>query len=264
MKIEELNRDKVFEYIEKGVRIDRRKSFEYRRIVVEEQVVKKAEGSALVKIGSTEVIAGCKLDLVEPYPDSPEEGTLIVTVELLPLSSPEFEPGPPDEQAIELARIVDRGIRESGVIDFKNLWEKGAEKVWGIFLDIYSLNDDGNLIDASALAAVLALKNAVFPKIVEGKVKFGELTSRKLPLNLEVMPLTLTFTKIGNNIIADPSLVEEEVADARLSVAVSLEKGKAVINALQKGGYEAFTLEEINNILENAIKLSSSLRKFTS
>ncbi len=36
----------------------------------------KAEGSARVKMGKTEVIVGVKMQLGEPYPDSPDKGTL--------------------------------------------------------------------------------------------------------------------------------------------------------------------------------------------
>ena len=126
-------------------------------------------GSAKVKIGDTEVIAGIKLDVGEPYTDHEDEGTMVTTLELLPLSSEEFEYGPPRINAIEIARIVDRGIRESGMIDFKKLCLKKGEKVWTVFIDIYSINDGGNLLDASCLAAIVALLEAKMPKYDDKK-----------------------------------------------------------------------------------------------
>ena len=39
----------------------------------------------------------------------------------MPLADPTAEPGPPGEDVIELARVVDRGIRESGMVDLKQL-----------------------------------------------------------------------------------------------------------------------------------------------
>ena len=123
----------------------------------------------------------------------------------LPLSSPNFEYGPPSIEAVEVARIVDRGIRESGFIDFKKLNIKEGEKVWSIFIDLATINDDGNLIDASALAAVLALMTARMPEYDEKleRVKFGEFTDKKLPLVEDKMPLTTTFFKIGEKIFVD-------------------------------------------------------------
>ena len=41
--------------------------------------------------------------------------------ELVPFASPMFESGPPREDAIELARVVDRGIRHSEIVDKKKL-----------------------------------------------------------------------------------------------------------------------------------------------
>src|SRR4030042_469517 len=97
----------ALELIQKGKRIDGRKFDEFRNIEIKENVAKKAEGSASVKIGKTHVIVGVKLELGKPFADRPNEGVLIVNAEFSPLSSPDFEPGPPSEDAIEVARVVD-------------------------------------------------------------------------------------------------------------------------------------------------------------
>jgi len=253
---ESFNKKKIESFLERGKRFDGRNLLETRKIEVQENIVNKAEGSAKVKIGKTEVIGGVKLGLMEPYTDSPDAGTMMVGVELSPLSSPDFEPGPPNERAIEIARIVDRGIRESELINFKELCVKKGELVWCVFIDIYSLNDDGNLLDASALAAAFALKNAVFPKIKDDKVQYGELTTKKLPLKKDI-PISLTFHKIGKEIILDPILDEEDSSDARLTIALT----PSNIHALQKGGEEPFTLEEIEHILEIAEDKAKELKK---
>lgn len=253
------NKERIINFIERGKRFDGRGLLEFRKIEVEEGIVKKAEGSARVKIGNTDVIAGVKINVAEPYTDSPDEGTLKVGLELTPLSSPEFNPGPPNERAIEMARVVDRGIRESEMIHVKKLCIKKGEKVWSIFVDIYILNDDGNLLDASALAAVLALKNARLPKLEDDKVLFGELTDKKLPLKKE-FPITLTFYKMGKKLILDPCLEEEKAAAARLSVALTFQNSQPRIHALQKGGDATFTIEEIDKIISTAIEKANELK----
>src|SRR3989344_5883638 len=107
-------RNHIIRLFESGVRLDGRKLTDYRKpLTVEYGVSKTAEGSARVKMGETEVIVGVKAEVTEPYPDTPDEGSIIVGAELLPLSNPDFDLGPPCIEAIELARIVDRGIRES-------------------------------------------------------------------------------------------------------------------------------------------------------
>ncbi|MEM5867136.1 MAG: RNA-binding protein, partial [Candidatus Aenigmatarchaeota archaeon] len=141
----------VLEMLEKGVRIDGRKFEEFRKIEVQQNIVKNAEGSALVKLGETQVMVGVKLELGEPFEDAADEGILIVNAEFSPLASPDFEAGPPGEDAIELARVVDRGIRSSECIDLKSLCLEPGKIVWCVYLDIHILNHKGNLLDASAL-----------------------------------------------------------------------------------------------------------------
>lgn len=263
MEITDLTKNQIIEYLRKGKRFDERELLEYRPITIEFGISNKAEGSASVKIGDTHVIAGVKLDVMAPYANSEEEGTMMVTTELLPLASEKFQSGPPSIHAIELSRIVDRGIRESGFIDFKKLCIKKKEKVWCVMIDIYPINDDGNLIDACALAAVAAVKNAVMPKLTEDeKVDYGNRTSKKLPLT-ENMPLTVTFYRIGDSTIIDPLTKEEESVDGRISIAISLDNGENVINAIQKGGEFAFSKEEVDDILDNAVREREKLFKLT-
>lgn len=249
-----MNNEYILSLIQQDKRVDERKLDQYREIKLESKISKNAEGSARCKIGDTEVLVGVKMDVGEPYPDSPDEGTIIVTAELSPIASPLFELGPPGQQATELARIVDRGIRESKAIDFKKLCIKEGEKVWLIFIDIYPLNDDGNLIDASVLASLAALKHAKFPKIKDDKVVFGEFTDKKLELTK--LPVTLTFGKINDKILVDLNSKEESVIDARLSISVCDEN----IHAMQKGGDKVITLEDVEKMVDLAIKKEKELR----
>src|SRR5512147_184268 len=149
--------------LEKGKRLDGRTLTDYREIKIEQGLIEKAEGSAQVFLGKTQVLVGIKVETGEPFPDTPNEGVMTVNAEFVPLASPNYEPGPPDENSIELARIVDRGIRESKAIDNEKLCIEPGKKVFVVFVDVYVLNHDGNLIDASAMAAMSALMNTKIP-----------------------------------------------------------------------------------------------------
>jgi exosome complex component RRP42 len=245
------------EIAKKGFRADGRKFDEYRSPISVEYGIsaKSAEGSARVKIGGTEVVAGVKLDLGTPYSDRPDEGTIMVNVELLPLSSTKYEAGPPDITAIEMSRVIDRGIRECDSIDFKKLCVTPGEKVWMVFIDIYPINADGNLFDACSLAALAALKDAKFPKIVDGVVDYNDRTKDSLPLKKQ--PLECTIWRLDDKYFVDPTVDEERVSDARLTAAFT-EKGK--ICALQKGGDQTLTIEDVDAMLELAHKKTDELR----
>ncbi len=251
-------RNHIISLLNVKIRIDGRSLTEYRKpIEIHYGVSKTAEGSAQVKIGETEIIVGVKMEVTEPYPDTPDEGTIIVGAELLPLSNPEFELGPPGIQAIELARVVDRGIRESRAINFKKLCIEPGKKVWTLLIDICTLNDAGNLVDASSLGALAALRDARFPKYDGEKVDYKERTNQGLPL--EKIPIAVTVVKIGNGFIIDPDIEEEKVIDSRLTVS-SIDDN--ILCALQKGGDYPLTMEDIDEMIKIGIEKGNELRKY--
>jgi exosome complex component RRP42 len=250
MNLPNLQKKRIAEFLKEGKRFDGRKPEDYRELKVEVGISNQAEGSCSVKFGKTEVYAGIKLGLAEPYPDGPDEGTFMASAELSPIASDDFELGPPKINSIELARIIDRGIRESGFVDFKKLCIKKGEKVWQVFLDLYAINDDGNLLDVAGLAALIALGQARMPIYNEKEDKIEkELSKDPLPLNKEAMAFNMTLHRIGDTIIADPTKEEEAISDYRLSIASADNKGKPMITAMQKGKATAITSEEMETIL---------------
>jgi exosome complex component RRP42 len=167
------------------------------------------------------------------------------------MGSPSFEAGPPDENSIELARVVDRGIRESGMIDLEKLCIEKGKECWINFIDIYVLDYDGNLFDAAFLGAVAALKTCKVPAMENGKGEDFMMPIRKTPISC-------TAVQIENVILFDPTLDEEKVASARLTVT-SDENGD--LRAMQKGLRGAFTMDQVKNIIETSQRLGNELRK---
>lgn len=246
-----IKRDYICNLAKQGKRVDGRKFEEYRKISIETNVVNKAEGSARVKIGNTQVLAGIKMDVGEPYPDTPESGVLTTAAELIPLASPDFESGPPQEDAIELARVVDRGVRESEVIELDKLCIEPNEKVWIIFLDIHILDYDGNLFDAASLASLAALSTATVPN---KRFELGE----DYPLPMKEPPISCTSVKFDNFVVIDPSLDEDEIAHARLTVATD---NNGDIRAMQKGLNGSFTREEIQKVIKASLDNGKEIRR---
>lgn len=247
----------IEQFIEKGKRLDERGLRDTREIKIEQGLIEKAEGSARVLLGKTEVLVGVKVETGEPFPDTPNEGVLTVNAELVPIASPNFEPGPPNEDSIELARVVDRGIRESKAIDNAKLCIEPGKKVFVVFVDVYVLNHDGNLIDASAIAAMAALLNTKMPNY---EIKDGELKIKQgyTPLPVKSHPVTVTIGKINGSLIVDPGLEEEQVMDSRISMAINDEGN---ICAVQKGGSGYFTPQQILEASKIAQEKAAEIRK---
>jgi exosome complex component RRP42 len=124
-----------------------------------------------------------------------------------------------------------------------------------VFIDIYSINDDGNLIDAAGLATLTALNGAKFHKLdKDDNINYKEYGDKKV--ELELMPITCTFGKVNGKIIIDPNNDEESALDARLSIATF--NGK--VYAMQKGLDRGFTLEEIEYMIDVAIAKEKELK----
>jgi exosome complex component RRP42 len=255
--ITKVKRKQIEQLLEKDNRLDGRGLLEHREMKLEQGLIERAEGSARVLLGKTEVVVGIKVEMGEPFSDTPNEGVLTVNAELVPFASPDYEPGPPDENSIELARVVDRGIRESKMIDTEKLVIEPGKKVFVVFVDVYVLNYDGNLIDASALAAVAALSNTKMSKyeIEEGEVK---IRSGYEQLPLKKHPITVTCAKIGNKLIVDPWVEEEQIADARISFAIDDDDN---ICAIQKGGRGYFEPSQVFEAAKIAKEKAKELRK---
>jgi exosome complex component RRP42 len=237
-------------------RIDDRTPTDYRELKIEVGKIEKANGSAKVNLGKTKVLVGVKVELGDPFPDTPEEGILTVNAELVPLASPSFEPGPPDENSIELARVVDRGIRESKAIDLKKLCIEPGKKVFVVFIDVYVLDHDGNLIDASALGALSAI---ISSKMRDYEIKDGELIYKEglIPLPIQNYPISITMGKIGNSIVIDPSLKEEQVMNTRLTVTVEKDGN---ICAMQMAGLGELAIDELKKAVGMAIAKAGEMR----
>ncbi len=247
----------VLGLISNGKRLDNRELNEFREIEIKTGVSKKAEGSAEVRIGNTRVIAGVKMDIGEPFADSPDKGILITNAEFLAMAAPEFEPGLPGEDAIELARVVDRGIRESGSIDFEKLCIIEGEKVWMVFVDIFVVNHDGNLIDAANLAAVAALLNTKIPSLSEDKEEIIR-DEYLMDLPMKDIPIAVTFRKHGNRILVDTTALEEDVIPGKLTITT---KANGNITAIQLSGGVAFKKEEIIKCAKMSQDIGKKIRE---
>lgn len=246
--VEHLRKQQMWDSISKGKRLDGRDLDEIRPIEIEFDIIKKANGSAKVKLGNTEVVAGVKVETGEPFEGLENKGALILSAEVLPTASPYSEPGPPDEETVELARVVDRGVRESQMIDLDKLVLIPGKTVYTIFVDCSIINTDGNLFDATSYAVVSALISSKLPifEIQDGKVV--DTGNRRDP-PITTIPISITAVRIGDAVILDPTSEEEACMDARITITTNSD---GHFTAMQKGSTGAFTIEQLKKAAETA------------
>ena len=258
--VSRLKRKKIEEVLEAGTRMDGRGLLDFRNIEIKTNFLEKSEGSAEIRLGKTHVVIGVKAGLGTPFEDTPDEGVLMVNAEYTPVAHPTWEPGPPPHGAIELARVVDRGLRSAEILNMEDLGLVSGEKVYIIFVDLYILNWDGNLIDACGAGALAALRETEIPGYKVSKKNEVSETGKGMKLKLRCEPIPITIYKIGQHFILDASADEEEVADGRLTVTLD-EKNN--VTTLQKSGPVGFTVDEIKKCINIATEKAAEIRSLT-
>eukprot|EP00268_Persea_americana_P025892 TRINITY_DN2522_c1_g1_i5.p1 TRINITY_DN2522_c1_g1~~TRINITY_DN2522_c1_g1_i5.p1 ORF type:complete len:262 (+),score=55.79 TRINITY_DN2522_c1_g1_i5:41-787(+) len=181
--------------------------------------------------------------LVQPYRDRPNEGTLSIFTEFSPMADPSFEPGRPREYAVELGRIVDRGLRESRAVDTESLCVLAGKLAWAIRVDLHILDNGGNLVDAANVAALAALLTFRRPECTVGGEDGQEVivhppeVKEPHPLIIHHLPVAVSFAFFGNGniVVIDPSHKEEAVMGSRMTATMNT---SGDVCAVQKSGGE--------------------------
>lgn len=256
--IDQLKRDNVLAALEGGSRLDGRAFDEVRSLAIETNAIPKANGSARVRLGDTEAVCGVKIQPDRPFSDTGDKGIFICTAELLPLSHPSVETGPPNPAVIELARVVDRGIRESHMVDLSQMVIERDKSVVGVFADNVVVDQDGNLFDACSYAATAALLTARTPRWTMQNDVPTLVEGDESPVPVTTVPVSVTMAKIGGHIVVDPDGDEWACMDARITITSNSEGN---ICALQKGGTDGFTFEEVAECGTTAVRVGRSIRE---
>ncbi|XP_017976069.1 PREDICTED: exosome complex component RRP45A isoform X2 [Theobroma cacao] len=226
------------------VRIDGRKPFEFRNIIIN---FGSEDGLAEVQLGQTRVMGVVTAKLVQPYQDRPNEGTLTIYTEFSPMADPSFETGRPGESAVELGRIVDRGLRESRAVDTESLCIVAGKLVWGIRIDLHILDNGGPECSLGGEDGQEVIIHP--PEMIE-----------PLPLIVHHLPIAITFGFFIDEsiVVIDPTHNEEAVMAGRMIATVN---ANGDICAIQKAGGEGVSQSVIMQCLQLAITMAAAITK---
>ncbi|MED6169561.1 hypothetical protein PIB30_022345 [Stylosanthes scabra] len=216
-------------HLSEAIRPDGRPLGKARDTTVVLGAVASANGSALVKIGSTTMLSAIKMEVMTPSLESPDEGCLAIDFHMPPICSPIVRPGRPAEAAPVLSKQLSDTISSSGIIDLKELSLVTGKAAWMAYLDVYCLDADGALFDAALLSAVAALSHLQIPavsmnddgKIVlmsddDGQKQAQEpVNNEKRNLTLRSIPFSLTCILHKNYILDCVALTRQRVKELK-------------------------------------------------
>lgn len=211
--------------------------------------VASANGSALVKIGCTTMLAAIKMEIMTPSVESPDEGNLAIEFHMPPICSPIVRPGRLAEAAPVISKQLSDTMLSAGMINLKELCLVSGKAAWMAYLDICCLDADGALFDAALLSAVASFSHLQIPVVSlneegrvfivseeeeEGKSRKEAVNRERRKLTLSNIPFSLTCVLHKSYILADPTAEEESIIET--SVTVVLNTSGKLVSLYKPGG----------------------------
>lgn len=237
-------------FLKENCRPDGRELSEFRTTTLNIGSISTADGSALVKVGNTTVICGIKAELTNPTVEAPGKGYIVPNVDLPPLCSSQFRPGPPGEQAQAASQFIADVIESSEVIQTEDLCIERGKLCWVLYCDMMCLDYDGNLLDACIVALLAALKNTKLPQVTIGsETSLPEVDlEKRRGLRIHKHPVATSFGIFDDSIlIVDPTAEEESLSTTRLTVVTDDEERLCIVHKPGGTPLSGETLQECIN-----------------
>ena len=221
-------------------RIDGRENDQLRPVEILPGVNRFAEGSCLIRCGSTHVL--CTASVEERTPPHVPEGEGWVTAEyaMLPRANRErsrrdISKGKLSPRSAEIQRLVGRALRAA--VDMKKLGERT------ITIDCDVLQGDGGTRTASVTGGFVALSYACWKLVEEGVIP--------------EMPITTCVAAVSAGIVDDVPMLDlcyEEDSSAMVDLNCVMNHEGEIIELQGTGEGRAFTVEEQRQLVDLCAK----------
>ncbi|XP_064545250.1 exosome complex component RRP45 [Drosophila montana] len=247
--------------VKQNTRFDGRKSNEFRDV----KLTFGAEwGTVAVSIGETKVLAQVSCDIGTPSSARANEGTLFLNVDIKGVAFLDEAQATHDQRFLTLNSLLERTFKSSRCLDLESLCIAVEQSVWCVRVDINVLNHDGNLYDASTIAALSALMHFRRPEVsyVEEEIRtFSERERELLPLLFLHYPVSVTYCvyKSSSQPLVDPTLLEENAADSVIVLSFNSYQELCTLNA---GGTAPTNVRTIMQCARSAASRSKALVQF--
>lgn len=248
-------------FLKENCRSDGRELSEFRATTLNIGSISTADGSALVKLGNTTVVCGIKGELANPTVEAPGKGYMVPNVDLPPLCSSRFRPGPPGEQAQAASQFIADVIESSELIKAEDLCIERGKLCWVLYCDLMCLDYDGNVLDACIIALLAALKNTQLPEVTMNTETCLPVVNleKKHKLQIHRHPIGVSFGVFDKSIIiVDPTAEEENLLTAQLTVVTDEEER---LCSVHKPGGSSLTGEKLQQCINRATVRQREIQK---
>ncbi|KYQ92402.1 hypothetical protein DLAC_06377 [Tieghemostelium lacteum] len=210
-------------FLQRSVRPDGRSLNDIRKTSISTGAITTACGSSFVKIGNTSVICGIRSEVGIPsFENTDQQTNIFVNLELGPICSNIYSSTKPSEQAMSLSSKLNSLVKRLDIPKEDFYFDQEGKVLWYLYVDIYCLDYDGNIMDASILALISSLKNVKLPRgIIENTNEYYKDTEQLRSLQINHYLFPLSFSIIEDFILSDPSNQEEQLSTSNLTITLN-------------------------------------------
>jgi len=232
-----------------GVRLDGRGPRDLRPLKVELGYLEWAEGSALLEVGKTRVLAAASYEPKVPrFLVGSGHGWVTAEYAMLPRSTAvrtqrEVQAGRPSGRTQEIQRLVGRSLRSIAALD-----RMGECTIW---IDCDVLQADGGTRTASITAGYLALAQAVFRLSDAGTLKPDVLVDSVAAVSVGI---------VGEELLLDLCYEEDSRAEVDFNVVMTGGGGLVEVQGTAEG--TPFTRSQLDALMDLASEGVAELTAF--
>jgi len=223
-------------------RVDGRSNDQLRKISIEKNFTKHAEGSVLVSFGDTKVICTASVDeKVPPFLRGKGEGWVTAEYAMLPRATNtrvERDRKNVSGRTIEIQRLIGRALRAA--VDFKKLGERS------ILIDCDVIQADGGTRTAAITGAFVALRMAVNKLMAENKLTVDPIIESVAAVSVGI---------IDGEQMLDLAYVEDSKAEVDMNIIMTAScKIVEIQGTAEHKTFERSQLNELIDLGEKGIK----------
>ncbi len=223
----------------KLIRPDQRSSTELRPLEIIPNYISRAEGSALIRLGETQVICTASVDDGVPaFQKGSGRGWITSEYAMIPRATSSRTPrestrGRQSGRTMEIQRLIGRSLR--AVVDMEAL---GERTVW---IDCDVIRADGGTRTASVTGSLVALGLAIQKLQAQRSLKTNPLKDYLAAISVGI---------VGEEMLLDLSYAEDSTAEVDMNVVMTGAGRLVETQATAEG--RTFSLEDLNRLIELA------------
>uniref|UniRef100_A0A914ZCQ1 Ribosomal RNA-processing protein 42 n=1 Tax=Parascaris univalens TaxID=6257 RepID=A0A914ZCQ1_PARUN len=263
---------------EEGMRADGRSLFDYRPIIVETGVLATTNGSARVRLASTDLLIGVKAELTVVEDFEHYRNRINFFVDCSANATPLFVGRGGEDLALEVTSALDVAYDNPYVLpDLKKLILSPMH-AWKLYVDIVILECGGNILDAAGIGVKAALQNTEICSVIvrpadEGKCAVDLANDNTVwKIDVSRAPLFVSVHKLGEANLVDASLTEEACSRCTVLVAVSptpecsqdraiLNEEDCIVTMVRQSGGGSLEMDSLDEMVRTGVRMVNELQR---